>query len=126
MSSKSKIAAIVAASLGMVLTQSSAPRAETEDNSAPEKVTKITAPIDVDDEIFYSALPDEALERAAASSPFSASTACCNTGAAMSCNSVSCNAQVKKPPSGGLKYEGRKPPLGPTVAPKTPQGNKNK
>ena len=54
MSNKSKIAAIAAASLGMVLTQSSAPRAETEDNGAPEKVTKITAPIDIDDEIFYS------------------------------------------------------------------------
>jgi hypothetical protein len=126
MSIKSKIAAIAAASLGMVLTQSSSPRAEIEDNSAPEKVTKIAAPVDVGEDVLYSELPDEALERAAASSPFSAASACCNTGAAMSCNSVSCNAQVKKPPSGGLKYEGRKPPLGPTVAPKTPQGNKSK
>jgi|SRR5262249_5661668 len=67
MSIKSKIAAIAAASLGMVLTQSSAPRAETEDNSAPEKVTKITAPIDVDEEVLYSALSDDVLEKAAES-----------------------------------------------------------
>ena len=68
MSIKSKIAAITAASIGMVLTQSSSPRAETEDNSAPEKVTKIAIPIDVDEEVLYSAVPDEALEKAAASS----------------------------------------------------------
>jgi hypothetical protein len=60
------IAAIAAASIGMVLTQSSSPRAETEDNSAAEKVTKIAAPIDVDEEVLYSAVPDEALEKAAA------------------------------------------------------------
>jgi hypothetical protein len=68
MSSTSRIAVIAAASLGLVLTQSSAPRAETEDSSAPEKVTKIAAPIDLDEEVLYSALPDEVLEKAAASS----------------------------------------------------------
>jgi hypothetical protein len=65
MSSTSKIAVITAASLGLVLTQSSASRAETENSSAPEKVTRIAAPIDVDEEILYSALPDEVLEKAA-------------------------------------------------------------
>jgi hypothetical protein len=46
----------------------------------------------------------------------------------MECLEQNCGKakSVKKPPSGGLKYEGSKPPLGPTVAPKTPQGNKNK
>ena len=63
MSIKSKIAAIAAASIGMVLTQSSSPRAETEDNSAPEKVTKIAAHLD--EEILYSALSDDVLEKAA-------------------------------------------------------------
>jgi hypothetical protein len=128
MSIKSKIAAIVAASLGMVLTQSSASRAETENSSAPEKATKIAAPIDVDEDVLYSELPDEVLEKAAASSGGPTYTACgaCNTGA-MSCAS-SC---VKKPaPSGGLKYEERKVPpkgsTGPTVPPKPTQGNKNK
>ena len=122
MSIKSKIAAIAAASLGMVLTQSSATRAETEDNSAPEKVAKIAAPIDVD-EIFYSAVPDDALERAAASTPLSLQTACCN----VSSMGYDCGGnRVKKPPSGGLKYQGSKPPLGPTVPPKPIQQNKNK
>jgi hypothetical protein len=55
MSSKSKLAVITAASIGMVLTQSSASRAETENSSAPEKVTRIAAPIDVDEEVLYSA-----------------------------------------------------------------------
>src|SRR5262249_8860924 len=67
MSIKSKIAAIAAASIGMVLTHSSSLRAENEDSSAPEKVLKITAPIDLDEEVLYPALPDEVLERAAAS-----------------------------------------------------------
>jgi hypothetical protein len=119
MSIKSKIAAIGAASLGMVLTQSSAPRAETEDNSAPQKVAKITAPIDVDDEIFYSALPDEALERAAASQPQTLAGGCTpptNQATLVNC----CNTQVKKLPSGGLK-------TGPTTVPPKPiQQNKNK
>jgi hypothetical protein len=119
MSIKSKIAAIAAASIGMVLTQSSSPRAETEDNSAAEKVTKIAAPIDVDEEVLYSAVPDEALEKAAAS-PLTLNCAPTN---AMSCSG---GCQVKKPSSGGLKYEDRKVPLGPTVAPKPTQGIKNK
>jgi len=120
MSIKSKIAAIVAASLGMVLTQSSASRAENEDSSAPEKVTKIAAPIDVDEDVLYSALPDEVLEKAAASGTF---TPNCNSAAVMTCpGAAACNTQVKKPPSGGSP----KGSTGPTVAPKTPQGNKNK
>ena len=119
MSITSKKALISAASIGMVLTQSSSPRAETEDNSAPEKVTKIAAPIDVGEEVLYSAVPDEALERAAAGPPTTSPPNCGPTGA-MSCAS-SCNTQVKKPPSGGLKV-----PSGPTVAPKPTQGIKNK
>src|SRR5689334_7027085 len=91
MSIKSKIAAIAAASLGMVLTQSSATRAETEDNSAPEKVTKITPPIDVNEDVFYSAVPDEVIENAA-SDRFGA-------------NFSPAPCPVKKPSSGGLKYE---------------------
>ena len=122
MSIKSKIAAIAAASIGVVLTQSSATRAETEDNSAPEKVTKIAAPIDVD-EVFYSAVPDEVLERAAASQPQTMGAGCNNTVVATGV--ACCNTQVKKS-SGGLKYEGGKPPLGPTVPPKSTQGIKNK
>jgi hypothetical protein len=121
MSIKSKIAAIIAASLGMVFTQSSAGRAETEDNSAPEKVIKIATPIDLDEDVLYSELPDEALERAAASDLF---TPKCNSNAAITC-AGDCNAQVKKSPSGGLKYEDRKVPP-PTVPPKPAQGNKNK
>jgi hypothetical protein len=120
MSIKSKIAAIAAASLGMVLTQSSAPRAEIENSSAPEKLTKIAAPIDVNDEIFYSAVPDDALERAAASTPFSAQSACCGVLSNDCTGSSSCNTQVKKLPSGGLKR-------GPTTVPPKPiQQNKNK
>jgi hypothetical protein len=63
MSDKPKIALITAASLGMVLTQSSAPRAETEDNSTPEKITKIAG--DLDEDVLYSTLSDDALEKAA-------------------------------------------------------------
>ena len=74
MSIKSKIAAIAAASIGMVLTQSSSPRAETEVNSAPEKVTKIAAPIDVDEDVLYSAVPDEVLEVVAGGQPNTAKT----------------------------------------------------
>jgi hypothetical protein len=125
MSIKSKIAAIVAASLGIVLTQSSSPRAETEENGAPENVTKIAAPIDLDEEVLYSALPDEVLEKAAASTPLSAASACCGVVSNDCTGNSSCNTQVKKSPSGGLKYDRRLPP-GPTVAPKPAQGNKNK
>jgi hypothetical protein len=64
MSNKSKMALIAAASIGMVLTQSSSLRAEKQDRSAPEKVTKIVA--DLDEEVLYSALPDEVIEKAAA------------------------------------------------------------
>jgi len=64
MSNRSKIAAITAASIGMVLTQGSTLLAEKQDSSAPKKVTKIAAPIDLDEEVFYSALSDEAVEKA--------------------------------------------------------------
>ena len=119
MSIKSKIAAIAAASIGMVLTQSSSPRAETEDNSAPEKVTKIAAPIDVDEDVLYSAIPDEALERAAASQGQTLIGAGCSPLSLVNSAANCCNTQVKRPPSGGLKV-----PSGPTVAPKPTQGNK--
>jgi len=125
MSIKSKIAAIAAASLGMLLTQSSSPRAETESSSGREKA-KIAAPIDVDEDVLYSALPDDVLERAAASSPFSAATACCGVGSAVAgadcTGSSACNTQLKKSPSGGSPKGSTRP----TVAPKTPQGSKNK
>jgi hypothetical protein len=130
MSIKSKIAAIAAASIGMVLTQSSAPRAEAEDNSAPEKVTTFAAPLDVDEEIFYSPLPDEALEKAAgfgetvhfAANPYSQAypTQCLVGGGCSDPRSA------KKPTLGGLKYEDRKVPPRQTVAPKSTQGTKNK
>jgi hypothetical protein len=61
-----KLAVITAASIGIVLTQSSSLLAEKQDSSAPEKVTKIAAPIDWGEEVFYSVLPDEVLEKAAA------------------------------------------------------------
>jgi hypothetical protein len=124
MSIKSKIAAIAAASIGMVLTQSSSPRAETEDNSAPEKVTKIAAHLD--EEILYSALSDDVLEKAATE----------GFGACISPNTMGCgmcgghSQSIKKPPSGGFMYEDRKVPpkgnTGLTVPPKPTQGNKNK
>ena len=61
MSKTSKIAAM-AASLSMVFAPTSAPLADTEDAS-PRDSTKITASIILEnDEVFYSAIPDEALE----------------------------------------------------------------
>ena len=65
MSIKSKIAAIAAASLGMVLTQSSSLLAEKQNSNAPEKVTKTAAPTDLDEEVLYSAVSDDVLEKAA-------------------------------------------------------------
>src|SRR5262249_50670900 len=127
MSIKSKIAAIAAASLGMVLTQSSAPRAETEDDSAPGKVTKIVAPIDVDEDVLYSALPDEFVEKAAGfggTVHLASLVATC----AATCSGV-CNQpqqSVRAPPYSGLKSGAPKGSTGPTVPPKPAQGNKNK
>lgn len=60
--SKPKIAVITAAAIGMVLTESSSLLAESQDRS---EVIKIAAPIDLDEEVLYSALPDEVLEKAA-------------------------------------------------------------
>jgi hypothetical protein len=68
-SNKSKLAVITAASIGMLLTQSPASRAETEDSSAPKKVTRIAAPIDWGEEVFYSAFPDEVLEQFSSARP---------------------------------------------------------
>jgi hypothetical protein len=126
MSNKSKIAAIAAASLGMVLTQSSSLRA---DSNAPERVTKIVAPVDWSEEVLYSAFSDDDLEKAVGfgfGGVGACSTATCNT-----CFGVCNQSQtVKKPPYVGLKYEDKKvPPMrstGPTIAPKPTQGNKIK
>jgi hypothetical protein len=130
MSIKSKIAAIAAASIGMVLTQSSSPRAETENSSGREKA-KIAAPIDVDEEVLYSALPDEALERAAG---FGGTVHLASIGPTCAGTCISCNQtpaqSIKAPPFSGMKYEDRKVPpkgsTGPTLPPKSTQGNKNK
>jgi hypothetical protein len=81
MSSTPKIAVITAASIGMVLTQSSSLLAENQDRS---EVIKIAAPIDLDEEVLYSALPDEALERAAGF------VGACATAAQMSCGVAHC------------------------------------
>jgi hypothetical protein len=127
MSSKSKLAVITAASIGMVLTQSSASRAETENSSAPEKVTRIAAPIDVDEEVLYSALSDEVLEKAAGSG------GTVHLASLVFTCSGNCNQpqqSVKAPTFSGMKYEDRKVPpkgsTGLTVPPKPTQGNKNK
>jgi hypothetical protein len=67
MSNNSNIGVITAASIGMVLTQSSSLLAEKQASSAgPEKVTQIAVSSDLDEEVLYSTLPDEALEKAAA------------------------------------------------------------
>jgi hypothetical protein len=90
MSSTSKIAVVTAASIGMVLTQSSSLFAENQDRS---EVTK--APIDLDEEVLYSALPDEALERAAALGGVGVCSAAACTQALQACNQ---GQPVKKPP----------------------------
>ena len=92
MSSTSKIAVVTAASIGMVLTQSSSLFAENQDRS---EVTKIAAPIDLDEEVLYSALPDEALERAAALGGVGVCSAAACTQALQACNQ---GQPVKKPP----------------------------
>jgi hypothetical protein len=69
-----KIAVITAASIGMVLTQSSSLLAEKQDASAAQKVTKIAAPIDLDEEVLYSVVPDEVLEVIAGGQPNTART----------------------------------------------------
>jgi hypothetical protein len=91
MSSTPKIAVITAASIGIVLTQCSSLLAENQDRS---EVTKIAAPIDLDEGVLYSTLPDEVLEKAAAFGVGACSlsvvctpTAICNQG-----------QRVKKPP----------------------------
>lgn len=127
MSSKSKLAVITAASIGMVLTQSSASRAETENSSAPEKVTRIAAPIDVDEEVLYSALSDEVLEKAAGSG---GTVHLASLGITCSGNCNQPQQSVKASTFSGMKYEDRKVPpkgsTGLTVPPKPTQGNKNK
>ena len=64
MSGKSTKIAVMAASLGMVLTPSSAPRAEAEDGGL-RGVTNVTASVALDEDVFYSAVSDEVLEIAA-------------------------------------------------------------
>ncbi len=78
----------------MVLTQSSSLLAGKQDSSAPENITKIAAPIDLDGDIFYSALPDDVLEKAAGSVYLAQ-----HTGGF--CPTFYCNKgqPVKKPPS---------------------------
>ena len=97
MSNKSNLAVITAASIGVVLTQSSSLLAEKRDSSAPEKVTKIAAPIDLDEEVLYSALPDEALEKAAAFGGVGVCSAQI-TCAVQACNQGQQGQTVKKPP----------------------------
>jgi hypothetical protein len=101
MSNKSKLAVITAASIGMVLTQNSAARAEIEGNTAPEKVTRIAVPINVDEEILYSALPDDVLEKAAGSGVHVAAG---TYAQGCSTTAICSNAKpVKKPPSSSSK-----------------------
>jgi hypothetical protein len=84
-SNTSKIAAMAA--LSMVLTPASAPFAKTEDGS-PRDGTKITASINWEsEEIFYSAITDDALEVMAAAKRFSVGTC------------AGCQTPVKKPTS---------------------------
>lgn len=98
MSNKSKIAVVTAASLGLVLTQSSASRAENGDSSAPQ-VTKIAAPIDVNEEVFYTPVSDDALERASGTVDLAAST-----GSPCVTTAICGKAQpIKKPPTSQSK-----------------------
>jgi hypothetical protein len=97
MSNKSKLAVITAASIGVVVTQSSSLRAEKENSSASEKV--IAAPINADEDVFYSAIPDDALERAGLHLAYTTETG-------MYCNTYYCNkGQVKKPPTSQSKKQ---------------------
>jgi hypothetical protein len=91
MSSTPKIAVITVASIGMVLTQSSSLLAEKQDRS---EVTNIAAPIDLDEEVLYSALSDESdevLEKAATMYAAAFSVTIC-----AGCDKVQ---PVKRPPS---------------------------
>jgi hypothetical protein len=93
MSNNSKIGVITAASIGMVLTQSSSLLAENQDRS---EVTKIAAPIDLDEEVLYSALPDKVLEKAAALA----------LGGVGVCSTSTCNLN-----EGSTSYNKKVPPL---------------
>jgi hypothetical protein len=98
MSSTPKIAVITAASIGMVLTPSSSLLAENQDRS---EVIKIAAPIDLDEEVLYSALPDEALERAAGFVGACYTASCgaqCNAVQTSNCNTGIANKANKKVP----------------------------
>ena len=119
MSNKSKLAVVTAASIGIVLTQSSPLFAEIENNSAPEKVTKIAAPIDLDEEVLYSALPDEALEKAA---KVAYSTECLDNPLRKGCSVRALPKTNAQGPSNGPS-NGIKPTLGGT-APINPAANK--
>jgi hypothetical protein len=102
MSSTPKIAVIAAASIGMVLTQSSSLLAEKQDTSAPQKVAKIATPIDLDEEVLYSALPDEVLERAAGFGGFGV----CNTQTC-NCNNKGQTVNRKVPPLAETEFHSR-------------------
>lgn len=97
MSSTPKIAVITAASIGVVLTQSSTLLAEKQ-----EQQKEIAAATDdLDDEVLYSALPDEALERAAGGVGACLSLSCaaqCNAGQTSNCNTGIANKANKKVP----------------------------
>jgi hypothetical protein len=90
MSSTPKIAVITAASIGMVLTQSSSLLAENQDRS---EVIKIAAPIDLDEDVLYSPLSDEVLEKAALA--LGGVGVCSTSTCVQTC--LSCG-QVTKPP----------------------------
>jgi hypothetical protein len=98
MSNKSKLAVIAAAAIGVVVTQSSSLHAETEQNSAPEKLTKIAAPINANEDVFYSAIPDDALERAAGFAGMKLAAGW--TSSSQCCSKVQ---PVKKPPTSQSK-----------------------
>jgi hypothetical protein len=117
MSSTSKKALISAASIGIVLTQSSSLLAEKQNTSAPEKVTKIAAPIDLDEEVLYSALSDDVLEKAVAGvylaytgglqcAPHQPTTYGCFTTTTNSCNK---GQSVKNPASSSSNKPPPKP-----------------
>ena len=115
MSNKSNLAVITAASIGVVLTQSSSLLAEKQDSSAPEKVTKIAAPIDLDEEVLYWALPDEALEKAAGSGgKVAMGTECLDNPLRKGCSVRALPKTNAQGPSNGTKPTR----TGPTVTPK--------
>jgi hypothetical protein len=101
-SNTSKVAAITAATLGTLLTPTSAPRAEVEVGNSPN-LTKVTPSVDLDEDVFYSPVSDEALEIAAGRTIPTETGQACLTGQVLSCSGNSCvgrthsNTRVQKP-----------------------------